>query len=478
MELWVHQKQVIESFQAKGYHGLWHDTGTGKTRSVVECMKTLANKSGVIFCPNSVQETWVDNFKKYYPTFADHFNLTVLQGTGAKKAQTVLSATNQTLPTIFILNYEALDNEALQKALLKYKPNLVVCDEVHRIKNHKSNRAKFIVNKLLSPMRLALTGTLESNKYQDIYMPFRFLKREIFPDNFGAWERKHFYNANADKPWMAWGDWKARPDSLSYFERIKLELGTVVKKDRTLNLPPYLKQVHYVDLHENIARHYREMERDFVTWFEDEGVRDAVSAKIALTRSLRLAQITCGILQGDELSQAVHQEKAVVLMNLLDELCPRSKVVVWANFIPAIEHIRKIAYTLGHEERNIATIVGGQSQVERERERKRFMNESQCCIMIANQAAGGTGMDGLQVANYAIYYSKDFNYVNDAQSEGRTYRGGSEQHKSVTRIDILTRGTIDEVIHEALEMKSHLQDFDIANLVRQKFQAKKIRRAA
>jgi SNF2 family DNA or RNA helicase len=477
MEMWVHQKQVIESFQANGYHGLWHDMGTGKTRSVVECIKGLSNMSGVIICPNSVQETWIDNFIKWWPTYSDHINLVILTGTGAKKALTVSSASKEK-PTIFILNYEALDNESLQKALVKFKPNLVVCDEVHRIKNPKSNRAKFIVNKLLSPMRLALTGTLESNKYQDIYMPFRFLKREIFPDNFGAWERKHFYNANADKPWLNFPDYKARPESLAYFEKIKLELGTVAKKDLLKNLPPYVKQVHYVDLHENIARHYREMERDLVTWFDSEGVRDAVSAKIALTRSLRLAQITCGILQGDELTQAVHQEKAVVLMNLLDEICPRHKVVVWANFLPALDHIQKVARTLGYEDRNIATIRGGQSQTEREVERKRFMNEAQCCIMIANQAAGGTGIDGLQVAPYSIFYSKDFNYINYAQASGRTYRGGSEQHKSVTQIDILTRGTIDEVIHEALEMKSLLQDFDVANLVRQNLASKKLRRAA
>jgi SNF2 family DNA or RNA helicase len=473
MELWLHQKQVIESFEKNGSHGLWHDTGTGKTRSVVECIKTLADERAVIVCPNSVQETWVDNFKKWYPTFADHFNLVILQGSGAKKAATVTAALTNTVPTIFILNYEALDNEALQKALLRYQPQLVVADEVHRIKNYKSNRAKFLVNKLLSPYRLALTGTLESNRYQDIYMPFRFLRRDIFPDNFAAWERKHFFNANANKPWLNFPDWKPKPESLKYFEAIKLELGTVIKKELTLSLPPQVKQVHYVDLHENIARHYREMERDLVTWFESDNGKDAVSAQIALVKSLRLAQITCGILQGDELSQAVHQEKSSVLMGLLSELCPRSKVVVWANFIPAIEHVRKVAYALGHEERNIATIVGGQTRYERERERQRFMNESQCCIMIANQAAGGTGIDGLQVASYAIYYSKDFNYVSDAQSEGRTYRGGSEQHKSVTRIDILTRGTIDEVIHEALERKSKLQDFDVANLLRERFHANK-----
>jgi len=52
-----------------------------------------------------------------------------------------------------------------------------------------------------------------------------------------------------------------------------------------------------------------------------------------------------------------------------------------------------------------------------------------------------------------VYYSRGYNLEHDIQSEARNYRGGSEVHKKVTRIDIVAPGTIDEIVLEALANK-------------------------
>ena len=77
--------------------------------------------------------------------------------------------------------------------------------------------------------------------------------------------------------------------------------------------------------------------------------------------------------------------------------------------------------------------------------------------MIANQSAGGVGIN-LVEASYSIYYSKGFKLEDDLQSEARNYRGGSEIHTSVTRIDLVTPNSIDELVNEALASKQQISD--------------------
>jgi hypothetical protein len=55
-----------------------------------------------------------------------------------------------------------------------------------------------------------------------------------------------------------------------------------------------------------------------------------------------------------------------------------------------------------------------------------------------------------------IYYSRSFSLEHDLQSEARCHRGGSEVHDKITRIDIVTPETIDEVILGALERKENM----------------------
>ena len=84
-----------------------------------------------------------------------------------------------------------------------------------------------------------------------------------------------------------------------------------------------------------------------------------------------------------------------------------------------------------------------------------FRTNSDVRVMVANQAAAGVGIN-LVEASYSIYYSKNFSLEHDLQSEARNHRGGSEMHDKVTRIDIVAKGTIDELITEALMNKQNI----------------------
>ena len=77
--------------------------------------------------------------------------------------------------------------------------------------------------------------------------------------------------------------------------------------------------------------------------------------------------------------------------------------------------------------------------------------------MIANQGAGGIGIN-MTEASYSIFFSRNFSLEHDLQAEARNYRGGSEMHQKVTRIDLVSPGTIDELISEALANKQNMAE--------------------
>lgn len=114
--------------------------------------------------------------------------------------------------------------------------------------------------------------------------------------------------------------------------------------------------------------------------------------------------------------------------------------------------IEEVCTALGIEYR---TLTGDTSPSERHININDFRTEPNVKVMIANQSAGGTGIN-LVEAKYAIYYSKNFKLEDDLQSEARNYRGGSEIHDKVTRIDLITTNTIDVQATQALHNKQQV----------------------
>jgi SNF2 family DNA or RNA helicase len=88
---------------------------------------------------------------------------------------------------------------------------------------------------------------------------------------------------------------------------------------------------------------------------------------------------------------------------------------------------------------------------------KLFQNDPKCRVMIANEQAGGAGVN-LTAASYSIYYSRTYSFLNRSQSESRNHRSGSEIHSKITIIDLIIKGTIEEVVFQALARKENFSD--------------------
>ena len=167
-----------------------------------------------------------------------------------------------------------------------------------------------------------------------------------------------------------------------------------------------------------------------------------------LTEIIKLQQACNGFIKTDE-GQIIEFPcgKLDELINILDEV--DGKVIIWANFVYNIE---KIIKTLEDKfgAMSVVSIYGDVPVVVRNSAVKNFQENEKVRFFVGNPSTGGYGLN-LTKANTVIYFSNSFNLEVRQQSEDRAHR--IKQKKSVTYIDLIAKGTIDEFVLKSLNQK-------------------------
>jgi len=453
---WEHQKEAIIFGRDKIEIAYFMDMGTGKTGATINSLREryAAHKrilKTLIICPVQVCAGWGREFKAHAPPNVSD-KAYVLVGSAKERLAIAATALVENNYCIFITSFEALVRDDLLNFFKKWEPEICIADESHRLKNPKAKTTLAATSLAdMASYKYALTGTPMPNSLQDIYAQFRFLDRgETFGTNFFKFRTKYFYDKNLGMPGdKHFPNWQPKKDTEAIFNELIYQKAFRVMKSECMDLPPFVRIRHEVKLGKEQAKAYKEMHRDFVTIIDD----DACVADLAITKSIRLQQILSGHAKLDD-SGEIHVFKGNPRLNavadIVGDLPPGAKVVVWAcfkeNYIGIEAALKKIKV-------KCVQLVGGMSKTQRNQSLYSFMNNATVRCMIANPASAGTGVDGMQVANYAIYYSRSFNLEYDLQSNDRIYRGGSEIHDKVTRIDLVAPDTLDEAILESLDNK-------------------------
>lgn len=395
-------------------------------------------------------------------------DIVVLDQPGKKRLNTFLDAVNNqgslTQPKIIITNFEAMQMKALVDCIEEWRPEILVCDESHRLKNPKSKRAKKVLQiaKLVKHTYI-LTGTPILNTSADIFMQYLILdKGKTFGDNFYVFQNKYLQNSNAG--------WSGKPGNFPKWEERAEMYGELhdkiyskairKTKEECMDLPPLIKQRVDVPLGKVQAKHYKEMKNDFITFIQDSLAKDempkAVIAQMALTKAIRLQQISSGYCKAEDGTEIEIKEnpRLDILADLLLQLTGDHKVIIWAVFKNNYKQIGKLLRKLNLEYREIH---GDVSTKEKNRSMEIFQNDPKCRVVICNAASAGLGIN-LTQASYSIFYSRGFSLGNDVQAESRNHRGGSEIHEKITRIDLVARDTIDELVAESLANKQQIAD--------------------
>ena len=460
--LWKHQEAAITMANTERDLALLMDPGVGKTRTAIEIIRRRFATAGrvrktLILAPIVVCENWKREFAQY--SKVDQKDILVLTRAGKVRVNEFVEAVGPTLSgnKVVITNYQGMLMKELYALLLKWQPEILVCDESQRVKNPKAKQAVAVAAIADRTFHnYILTGTPVLNSAMDLFMQYRIMDRgATFGKNFFGFREQYFYDKNA---WMNkdvhFPKFEPRPQSYAQLqEKIKAKSVRAVKSE-CLDLPPFVRQKIMVDMSGPQRKLYDAMKKEFIAFVETAVGPRAVVAQLAITKLLRLQQIVSGFAKDEE--GVVHRfsdcPRLDALQELLEDLVAGHKVIVWATFIENYAMVEELCTRMGVK---YTTLTGSDTAAQKNENIDEFRSNPDVRVMIANQSAGGVGVT-LVEADYMIYYSKGTRLEDDLQSEARAYRGGSEMHSSITRIDLVCAGTTDEQITESLLNKQQI----------------------
>jgi superfamily II DNA or RNA helicase len=390
--LWDFQEGAIEFARMHPSTLLDMYMGTGKTRTAIEIID-LYRASRVLVCGPSAGGEWFGIWRDQltqYATFAYDLHilnnrLSVKERANYLDAEAGLTAT-PARPQIFLVNYEAAWRSPLGAAILMCEWDVIICDEVHRLKSAGSRISRFF-GKLthLVPYRVGLSGTPTPHSILDSYGVYRFLMPSIFGTNYRNFERRYAIRdeySHQITDYINAREWRAKYNLIRYH---------VPKEARQLDEPLYSHLP--VALPDKLWRIYKGVEREFYAAL-DEG--RSIDAPNVLVRYLRLQQIEAGYSEVDK--EIVHlpggEAKQQALLHFLEDFPSGERLAVFAVFR---EEIRQIVQAAKDAGRPVYQLTGDVKELPQ-------WKATAGAVLAVTLGAGSEAID-LTTASYAMLYS-------------------------------------------------------------------------
>jgi|TARA_E500000318_G_C3558932_1_gene212450 SNF2 family DNA or RNA helicase len=439
-----HQRTALKKGALQKLYAYFMEMGTGKTKVTIDnsCYLYTQNKisSVIVIAPNSVYRNWIQEIDTHSGV---ENNINVHKQD--KKFTYEADKLNW-----YLFNVEALSHDSgvkRVKDVVKHVGSkaMMVIDESTTIKNRSAKRTKNISQLGIScEYKRILTGSPITKSPLDLFSQCGFLSKSLL--GYGSYFAFQSRYAEMQDIEMN-GTFVTLPKYYKNLEELEFKLKSFsyrVKKEDCLDLPEKIYQKRFVELNKDQLKSYEDLKERARTIIEDE----KVSYANKLTEILRLHQITNGFVKSNEGTVIEYKNpKLKELLNILEETS--GKVIIWANYVHNIESIIQDLQKRFGKQSTVA-IYGAISTEKRVEAVEKFQTNPNVRFFVGNPSTGGYGLT-LTKAQTVIYYSNSYNLEVRQQSEDRAHRIG--QTKNVTYIDIVARGTIDEMILAALEKK-------------------------
>ena len=403
-------------------------------------------KRVLIFAPASVVPVWA---KESVGEFAVHAgfpcDVRALYGPIPKRIELLDDwGPDPSRLQIAVLNYEAVWR--MEEELARWGADMIICDESQRIKTPGARLSKS-VQKLGKRVdyRIILTGTPVTQGPLDLYGQYRFLDPGIFGNSFWSFKARYAVTGGFNGKQVV--AYKNLSDLIEKAHKVAFR----VTKAEALDLPEFTDQTLYCQLETKAKNIYEQMKKESVAELSEERI---ITATNVLARLMRLSQLTGGFIgYGEGAILQVSTAKFDLLRETVNDILEAGKkVVVFARFIPEIQAIIGFLENanIGH-----ACIMGAVKMEARGEEVRRFQQNQECRVFVAQIQTAGLGIT-LTAADTAIFYSLDYSFANYDQCRARIHRPG--QKNACTYVHLVAEGTVDEKIMKALKKKKDVAD--------------------
>ncbi len=419
-----HQKEGIEFLLKNKKCILADDMGLGKTyQSIVAAIECEAERV-LIVCPASLKINWMREIENFCE------DVSIIKG-------------KHWDPSRFtIINYDILKNFhtieergkkyeewELRREIVEYSPDLIILDEAHFIKNHKSIRGKILkdLSKRFSPERIwLLTGTPIANRPMDYYNLLSIIDSPV-SRNWVQYARTYCEGVRFKKGgryvWVTKG--------ASNLEELNNKTKRSIlrrKKEEVLDLPdklitPVYLELQNVDGYANVWDEY--MVQRKIDGKKGNPAKDLVEMTLLRT-FIAMETVPYTI---EKVEEALELDK---------------KTIIFCNFNEEMD-----AFLRYFGEKSVC-IRGGMSDKQKQFAVDRFQEDDNCKVFVGQIKAAGVGLT-LTKAEIVIMNSLDWVPGNHEQAEDRAYRIG--QNKTVNIYYMLIDNTIDTLVWDILNEK-------------------------
>lgn len=445
--LYPHQ-QVAHDWLVENRRALLaDDTGLGKTRTVLEYVKTMGFENVLVVAPAYLLDVWSYEIETW--TKFDSVKLT------SKNCDSVMSSSD----TIFLVSYQTARrlSSLCGYGSINVKPSdktakvlnrpwdCLILDEAHAIKSPKAlqTRACWSIGDTANSI-VALTGTPISNSLEDFWSLLRLLNPKVWTS------KTAFVNFFGNVVPNFFGGFDVVGLSEANREILDDVIGSYVlrrlRDDVLDDLPDVVRNRIVVPMTSAQTKQYK-MVKDRSKVLDGENVSVCSEPIVKVTRMHQAAQAELKVVSDEEVELTNKSKKLDYLVEHVRSL-GEDQIVIFSHSA----QLAKLA-SLRLLDRKIynGLIVGAVDQEVRTDIISKFQNGS-IQIIVASLACISEGVT-LSAAKHGLFLQRSFNFVQNYQSEARMRRIGST-HDNIFITDFVTAGTVDEVPFKALETKS------------------------
>ena len=460
------------------------EPGGTKTAQVMNIARYMRQFHGskhclVIACVNSAKYNWLEDIIKH----SNKEDVPYLLGTRIKRDGSLNLSTGskekledlqtmkmygkdgEEMPYFLVINIEAIRMRTGKKypiadriieLLNSGEIDIIALDEIHRNCSPSSLQGK----QLLRIKReckaqvqwIPMTGTPITSKPTDVFLPLRLVDGHTM-NSFWSWCQQYcIYGGFGGHEIIGY---KNIPQLKTFLQPNMLRR---LKKD-FLDLPPKIHYTEYVENSTYQAKLYNKI--------CDETLNDReniVRSLNPLAKFLRLRQVNGSpelvddTISPDDSNYLSKNAKLARLLELLDDILaePTEKVVIFSNWV---EPLRTL-YRFVSKRYRTCCYTGTMSAEAREQHKQAFINDPNRRVMIGTIGALGTSHT-LTVARNVIFYDSPWNPADIEQAEDRCHRPGTTD--SVFVYSLITKGTVDEKVHDILSKKEGTANYIVDN---------------
>lgn len=439
-QLHNYQTYACDFLKSHQIAALFLDMGLGKSIITLTALNDLILDYAVIgkvliIAPLRVaRDTWPNELKKW--THLKHLDMSVMVGTEKQR----IAALNRPA-LIYTINRENVKwlVDFYKKQGRRWDFDTVVIDELSSFKNYGTQRWKALweVRPLCKRM-IGLTGTPAPGGMFDLWAEMKMLDQGARLGRFITRFRERYFRPASYNPStnivyqydMVEGAEEKIYDSIS-------DICISMKALDYLDMPEYLDLVYPVEMSKQERELYDQLEDDLIIPMVDGDVEAANAAAL----SNKLLQMANGAVYDENgVPRHIHDRKLEALEDLIESANGQSVL---------------IGYWFKHDRERIIEHLTGLKMEVRDLKTSRDLedwNAGMIPIALIHPASAGHGLNIQEGGHIFIWFGLTWSLELYQQTNARLWRQG--QKNTVSVYHIVTLGTMDEKVMNALESKS------------------------